>query len=105
MAKILIGFGVLVATGLFMALALVLGLQSAWVAERVWLWHVVPLAAWVPTISWRCFWAMGVVVGLVFRAAKPDVEEKKREASEQLARFVGLALAPWFCLLLAWVLR
>jgi hypothetical protein len=101
-----LGAGVLIAPflALLFAGAMALGMLYAWCAARIWAWHVMPLAPWVPALTWKGIWGISAITGLMFK--RVDFEEKKDvEGSKLVGKIVGLVIAPLVVLALAWWLK
>lgn len=72
-----------------------------YVASCIWAWFLVPMG--LPSLSWKACAAALMLVSMM-RASATD-SGKKAEASDVWGKLIGLAIAPWFVLLVAWFIR
>lgn len=78
-------------------------LLCGYVAQSVWAWHIVPIATWIPVLTWKHFWALGAVRGMSF--SRSITTETEKETAKVIGKLVGLAVAPALVLLVGWWLR
>lgn len=89
----------------FVALAFVYAMACCYVGQLVWAWHVVPIAAWIPVLTWKQMWAVNAVRNVAFSGFKLEPEKKEEDGAKIAAKLVGLAVAPLFVLAAGWWLR
>jgi hypothetical protein len=121
MILVIIGLATLSALGLI-ALGLFDAMVAGFVMSKFWQWYAVPLG--YRAKSWALFAAALIVIGLVrgvSRGIPPlkahvtqDADEEGEEEddgashegiAEAVAHFAGYLMAPWFALLVGWVLK
>lgn len=86
---------------LFAALCAYFVFATGFVLSQIWTWHFVPLG--LPAVRWQFF---AILPTALYLLRKPQLPESTGKLTrDDAGRIIGLALAPWFCLLVAWVLK
>lgn len=91
---------VLIAAGVVLALSVYSVFSGGYVASCIWEWYAVPHG--LPDVTWREFAAGSLLIAAIRRK---EVQHDNRTSDEKKLGMVALMVAPWFVLLLAWVIR
>ena len=85
---------------LILALAGYIVIAHSFVASCVWAWYALPLG--LPAIAWKSWAGVMLLRSTLFTAMSMKNGNKDDTSGWAVA---GNLLAPWFILLLAWILR
>ncbi len=80
-------------------------LLCAVVAQKLWVWHVMPVSSAIPMVSWHTFWAVAAGGRCLFGNRASPLEPANQSESEKIGRGVGILVGPLFVLLIGWWLK
>lgn len=77
---------------------------GGYTASCIWSWYAVPRG--LPAIAWNEF-AAAFMLTQLFKGGTAEKKKEETEEDREARRWkaVGTLLAPWFALLVAWVIR